>query len=173
MSKKIIYQGRIVQLALEHVHLPNGEECELEIVHHPGGAAVVALDENANVCLLRQYRHVVGGWIWELPAGKIDNAEDPKQTAKRELLEEAGLQAKQWHSLGRIMSSPGIFTEVIYLYLAQDLQQFEQQAEPHEVFEVHWLPLARALTMAQQGEIEDAKTLVGLLRVECLLDERH
>ena len=165
MSKTIIYHGRIVDLELEQVRLPNGEECEFEIVRHPGGAAVVALNDAGQICLLRQYRHAIGGWIWELPAGKIDNAEDPLETARRELLEEAGVRAEVLRPLGRIVSSPGVFDEIVYVFVAQELRPCEQQAEPHEVFEVHWLPLTQAMAMARRGEIEDAKTLAGLFAV--------
>jgi ADP-ribose pyrophosphatase len=137
---------------------------DLEIVHHPGGAAVVALDAENRVCLLRQYRHAAGGWLWELPAGKLDNAEAPLLCAQRELEEEAGLRDADWQSLGKIVSSPGVFTEVIHLYLARTLTAVPTRMEEHEVIEVHWLPWAEALRMAQAGEIEDAKTLAGLLR---------
>lgn len=93
-NKREIYKGKIISLSTESVVLPNGEGLDMEIVHHPGGAAVVALDEKGNICLLRQYRHVFKDWLWELPAGKIDDAEEPIVTARRELMEEAGVQAK-------------------------------------------------------------------------------
>lgn len=171
MIKRIreIFKGRIIRLTLETVKLPNGAEAELEIVHHPGGAAVVALDGERRVCLLRQYRHAIGGWLWELPAGKLDPGEEPRTTAERELEEEAGVRAAAWQPLGRTISSPGIFTEVIHLYLAQDLKTVPAAAEEHEVFEVHWLPWAEALRMATEGEIEDAKTLAGLLRAQAVI----
>ncbi len=143
---------------------------ELEVVRHPGGAAVVALDTAQRVCLLRQYRHVVGGWIWELPAGKLDPGDTPMTTARKELQEEAGLAAKQWDGLGRHISSPGIFDEVIHLYLARDLTEVADAPEEHELFEVHWLPLAEAVNRAAAGDIEDAKTVVGLFRAERYLD---
>ncbi len=169
MSRKVIYRGKIVELALERVRLPNDREVELEIVHHPGGAAVVALDDGGRVCLLRQYRHAAGGWIWELPAGKLDPGEPPLATAQRELQEEAGIGARDWQSLGRIVSSPGVFTEVIHLFLARGLTPLPGEAEAHELFEVHWRPYAEALAMARAGEIIDAKTLAGLLRAQPLL----
>jgi 8-oxo-dGTP pyrophosphatase MutT (NUDIX family) len=171
MSNEVrwIYQGRIIRLALETVHLPNGARAELEIVHHPGGAAVVAVDARHRVCLLRQYRHAAGGWLWELPAGKLDAGEPPLTTARRELQEEAGLEAQRWDTLGRIVSSPGVLTEVIHLYLAQELTPIAARTEEHEVIEVHWLPWPEALRMAEGGDIEDAKTLAGLMRARARL----
>jgi len=119
-SESVRFRGRIVEVAVEQVTLPNGRPMTLEVVRHPGGAAVVALDASNRVCLLRQYRHVVGGWVWELPAGKLDPGEPPATTARRELAEEAGVEAARWNDLGRLVSSPGIFTETIHLYLARE-----------------------------------------------------
>jgi ADP-ribose pyrophosphatase len=168
-TKRVVFDGRIVRLALETVTLPNGEIAELEIVHHPGGAAVVALDAERRVCLLRQFRHAAGGWLWELPAGKLDGGEQPLACARRELQEEAGCGARDWLALGRIVSSPGVFTEVIHLFLARGLVAVPAAAEAHEVFEVHWIEWPAALRMAQGGEIEDAKTLAGLLRAQAVI----
>jgi ADP-ribose pyrophosphatase len=159
-----VFSGRVITVNVERVTLPNGSTADLEIIHHPGGAAVVAFDSERRICLLRQYRHAAGGWVWELPAGKIDNREPPLETAQRELQEEAGMQAARWDSLGEYLSSPGVFTEVVYLYLATDLRPIEHHPEEHEVFEVHWMPYARALEMAQSGELRDGKSVVGLFR---------
>ena len=158
------YSGKIIDVYLETVKLPNGRITELEIVRHPGGAAAVALDARDRVCLLRQYRHVAGGWLWELPAGKIDSREDPLLTARRELEEEAGIRAGRWDSLGDLLSSPGVFAEVIHLYLARDLALVEPAPAEDEVIEVHWLPFTEALSWAYAGEVRDAKTIIGLLR---------
>lgn len=167
-----LFQGRIIHLTQEQVRLPNGHEAELEIVHHPGGAAVVALDAEDRVCLLRQYRHATGGWLWELPAGKIDNREPPLDTARRELAEEAGRKAANWRELGFMHSSPGILTEVVHLYLARDLTLTATGHEHEEVIEVHWLPLAEALAWCQDGRVSDAKTLIGLFRAQAVLASR-
>lgn len=161
-----LYCGKIVEVAIEQVELPNGRSMELEIVRHPGGAAVVALDREGRVCLLRQYRHVVGGWVWELPAGKLDPGEPPQATARRELAEETGVRAARWDDLGRMLSSPGIFTEVIHLFLARELERGETSTEEHELIEVHWLPLEQALAWAASGEIVDAKSIAGLFRAQ-------
>ena len=160
---RTIYAGRVLTLNLERVKLPNGATAELEIAHHPGGAAVVALDAANRVCLLHQYRHAAGGWITELPAGKLDEREPPLTCARRELAEEAGVQAARWDKLGDFFSSPGVLTEVIHVFLARDLSPAQAQPEPHEVFETGWVPLPEAVQMATAGRIKDAKTLVGLL----------
>jgi len=166
-----LFRGRIISLTQEQVRLPNGYQAELEIVHHPGGAAVVALDQAGRVCLLRQYRYATGGWLWELPAGKIDDQEPPAHTARRELAEEAGRIAADWRELGFMHSSPGILTEVVYLYLARDLTPVHLGHEQEEVIEIHWLPLTEALRWCADGTISDAKTLIGLCRTKMLLDE--
>ncbi len=169
-DRKLIYNGKIICLAIETVQLPNGAVAELEVVQHPGGAAIVALDDRRRVCLLRQYRHVAGGWLWELPAGKLDHHEAPLVCARRELEEEAGMQATDWQSLGRVISSPGVFTEVVHLFLARGLKAVPARLEDHEVIEVHWLAWGDALARARTGEIEDGKTLAGLLRAQAVIE---
>lgn len=164
-SIKRVFTGRVIQVNIEHARMPDGSSLDLEIVRHPGGAAAVAI-ENGRVCLLRQFRHAADGWLWELPAGKLDPGEAPLRTAQRELAEEAGVEARNWRPLGRIISSPGVFTEVIHLFLADTLATTPQQTEPHEFLEVHWLPFEEAIARAQSGEITDAKTLVGLFRAQ-------
>jgi ADP-ribose pyrophosphatase len=158
-----MYTGRVVSLDVEDVRLPNGVEATLEIVRHPGGAAVVALNARGEVCLLRQYRHVAGGWIWEVPAGKLDG-QPPDVIARQELAEEAGMTAGTWESLGRYLASPGVFQEVVHLWLARDLVPCAARPERDEVFEVEWVPLDDACGRALRGEIEDGKSVVALLR---------
>lgn len=158
------FRGRVVTVNVETVTLPNGERAVLDVVHHPGGAAIVALDEEQRVCLLRQFRHAAGGWIWELPAGKLESGEPPLECARRELVEEAGRVARRWEALGQVHSSPGVFTEIIHLFLARDLSPVPQAHELHEIIEVHWLPLSEAWQRAVDGTFTDAKTLIGLLR---------
>ena len=164
LSLTPIFSGRVITLNIERVQLPNGNVADLEMIHHPGGAAVVAIDAQDRVCLLRQYRYAAKGWLWELPAGKIDNKEPPFDTVQRELEEEAGCKAASWLSLGDYYSSPGIFTEVVHLFMATQLAEVDISQEEHEVIEVHWKPFDEALAMAQSGEIRDGKSLVGLFR---------
>lgn len=163
VSVRKVYEGRVLRLNIERVTLPNGAVTELEIAHHPGGACVVALDRDGRVCLLRQFRHAAGGWITELPAGKLDHQEPPLECARRELAEETGMTAGQWDDLGYFFSSPGVFTEVIHVFLARGLTPCESAPERDEVFEAHWLPLAEALAQASDGSLRDAKTITGLL----------
>ena len=157
------YQGRVIQVNVEHVRLPNDRIARLEIIHHPGGAAVLALDDQERLCLLHQFRHAADGYVWELPAGKIDHQEPHFETAQRELREEAGCTAREWQYLGPLRSSPGVFTEVIHLYLARELSQQAIQPEPHEVFQVHWIPASEVMRMVHRGDIQDGKTLAALL----------
>lgn len=159
---KPVYQGRLIRLGIESLTMPNGVAVELEIVRHPGGAAVVALDRDERVYLLRQYRHAAGGWLWELPAGKLETGEPPESTAARELREEAGLHAANWRSLGRMIATPGFCDEIIHLFLARDLSRASAEPELHELFELHTMPLVEALTRVYDGAIYDAKTMLGL-----------
>ena len=161
-SIRNVFQGRVLTLNLEQVRLPNGRVAELEIAHHPGGAAVVALDADGRVCLLRQFRHAAGGWLTELPAGKLDGGEPPLDCARRELAEEAGVVAGRWDKLGEFFSSPGVLTEVIHIFLARDLVSVGASPEDHEVFEARWIPLPDAAARAARGEIRDGKSLVGI-----------
>ncbi|ADE13843.1 NUDIX hydrolase [Nitrosococcus halophilus Nc 4] len=165
-----LYHGRIVDLGLEKVTLPNGRQISLEIVRHPGGAVVAAIDDKHQICLLRQYRHAAGGFIWEVPAGKLDPGEAPFTAAQRELEEEAGVLASHWRELGAIYSTPGFCDEILHLYLAQQLTFTSSAPQPEEYLEVHWLPLTQALKWAYSGQIKDAKTLVILFRAAGVLD---
>lgn len=156
-------------MSIESAQLPDGRRCEIEVVRHPGGAAAVAVDSSARVCLIRQYRPAIKEWMWEIPAGKLDAGESPLITAQRELEEEAGLTARSWSDLGSMVSSPGVFTEVVHLFLARDLEYVERRAEEHEIIEVHWLALDEAAARAASGEIRDAKTVIALYRAQLLM----
>jgi len=158
------FAGRVIRVTTDEVVLPNGHRTVLEVVHHPGGAAAVALDEAGHVCLLRQYRYVAGGWLWELPAGKLEPGEPALATAQRELIEEAGVSAERWESLGTCLSSPGVFSERLHLFLASGIRPARPAQEHAEVIEVHWVPFREACRWAIDGTIADCKTALGLLR---------
>jgi len=152
--------------------MPDGHRLAVEVVHHPGGAAIIAINESREVCILRQYRFILDDWIWELPAGKRDDNEAPIKTAKRELQEEAGLLANHWQTLGESISSPGVFTERIWYYLATGLEHTDTAPEQGECLEVHWLPLDELLMRCNNGAIEDGKTIIGLMRAAAVLDRK-
>jgi 8-oxo-dGTP pyrophosphatase MutT (NUDIX family) len=171
-NTRTVFRGRVITVNVETVRLPNGHSTDLEIIHHPGGAAIVAIDTGGRVCLIRQYRHAAGGWIWELPAGKLEPQEPPLATAKRELVEEAGATAHAWSSLGPYVSSPGVFTEIVHLYLAEGLESATMSHEPSELIEVHWIDLEQACTRAIDGDINDGKTALGLLRARAVLQRK-
>jgi ADP-ribose pyrophosphatase len=158
-----IYTGRVVNLAIEDVTLPNGEITRLELMRHPGAAGAVPLFADGTIAILRQYRHAAGGWLWEIPAGKLDvPGEDPLACARRELAEEAGLSAGRWDKLGSILTTPGFCDEIIHLYLARDLTDVERHHERDEVIEVHRMRLEDALARIPTEEIRDTKTVSAL-----------
>jgi len=169
---RTVFTGRVVVVNVETVRLPNGHVTDLEIIHHPGGAAAVALDRDRRVCLIRQYRHAADGWIWELPAGKLEPHEPPLETARRELAEETGTSAHKWTALGPYVSSPGVFTETVHLFLAQELESVKMDHEAAELIEVHWIDLEEACARALDGNISDGKTALGLLRARAALAGR-
>lgn len=168
-TRRNVFRGKVIAVNVETAQFPNGKQATLEIVHHPGGAAAIAIDVGGRVCLIRQYRHAAGAWIWELPAGRIEPGEAPRTTAERELGEEAGVRAARWESLGHLLSSPGVLDEMIHLYLARDLTHVDPNTEEHELLEVHWLPFAAACDLAFSNQIVDAKTIIGLLRAQAVL----
>jgi ADP-ribose pyrophosphatase len=160
-----IYRGRVVHLVVESITLPNGHDLDLEIVRHPGASAMVALTADDEVLLVRVFRHAAGGYLYEVPAGKLDG-EPPEVCARRELAEEAGVEAAHWESLGSIVTTPGFSDEVIHLFLARDLRAVPQRLEPSEVLTVERVPFARAIAMCARGEIRDAKSICALTRAD-------
>ena len=168
-TRRQVYDGRIVKLFLEEVALPGGGTVTLEVVRHPGAAAIVALDHDRQVTLLHQFRHAAGGYIWEIPAGTLAPGEAPADCARRELREETGLDGRTWTALGSLLTTPGFCDERIHLFLARDLVAAQQQLDADEVLTVSRVPFARALAMIASGEIEDAKSIAALHRAAALL----
>lgn len=166
---KKIYDGKIISLSLVTTLLPNNVEVDLEIIDHPGGAAVVAIDDQHQICLLKQFRYAFDEWLWELPAGKIDHCEPPAETAIRELSEEAGVIADEWQNLGMFISSPGVFRERVHLFLASSLRQVEHQQAEDEVIEIHWIPFDQAVQWVMSGKIKDGKSALAILKAAQLI----
>lgn len=165
-----IYPGKVVDLRLDRVELPNGKVAELEVIRHVGAAAVVPLDDRGRVVLVRQYRYAVDDWLLEVPAGKLDSGEDPETCARRELEEETGFRPLILESLGWIYTTPGFTDEKIWLFLARVLEPARQRLEDDEILEVECLPLADALERARDGRIRDGKTVCALLRAAARLE---
>lgn len=159
---KLLHKGRLISLYRDEVHLPDGRITHYDIVRHPGGAVIVAVNSNKDICLLRQFRHAVGGDIWELPAGCLEANEDPVETAKRELLEETGCSALSWTELGSITPSPGFCNEVLWMFKAEDLKVGRTAKDKDEFLEPHWFPINKIHQMIKAGEIRDAKTLAAI-----------
>jgi ADP-ribose pyrophosphatase len=162
---KYVYTGRVVTLNIDTVTLPNGLTVDLEVVRHPGAAAVVPLKEDGKVILIRQFRHAAGGFIYEIPAGKLHQGEDPTVCAARELEEEVGHRAGRLDLLSSIFTAPGFTDEVIHIYKATELTPGRQQLDRDEVLEVIEMPLQEAIRMIETGAIRDAKSIVGLQAV--------
>jgi len=162
---KNIYKGRVVTLNIDTVQLPNGVTVDLETIRHPGAAAVVPIKDDGTVVLIRQFRHAAGGFIYEIPAGKLNPGEDPLHCAARELEEEIGYRASTLSLLSSIFTAPGFVDEVIHVYKATGLTQGRQQLDRDEVLEVVEMPLREAMRKIEDGTIRDAKTIVGLQAV--------
>jgi len=168
LDSRRIYTGRVVRLDLDTVRFPDGSTGELELIRHPGAAAIVPcasdpLGADPTILLIRQYRYATGGELWEIPAGTLDPGEDPEACARRELLEETGVTAARLQRLTSIWTTPGFTNEVIHLYLATGLTSGEPSRERDEFIEVVPQPLSRVLALIRDGEIRDAKTVVAIL----------
>ncbi|MFP4030746.1 MAG: NUDIX domain-containing protein [Desulfococcaceae bacterium] len=160
-----VHRGRVFEMIRERVTLDNGVTTELDLIRHPGAAAMVPMPDPETVILLRQYRHAVGTSLWEIPAGTLEPGEDPLDGAKREIVEEIGYSADRWEKLGEIVPVPGYADERIHLFLAESLRPAQQALDADEVIEVHTFPLGNVWEMVDAGEIQDAKTLGGLLHL--------
>jgi ADP-ribose pyrophosphatase len=162
VTRRSLHRGRVGDFGLEQVVLPNGAAVTLEVLRHPGAAAAIPLHDDGTVTLIRQYRHAGGGFMWEIPAGKLEPGEDPAACAARELAEEAGLEGV----LERLMvlhTTPAFTDERIWIYAAHGLRPVAQALEGDEVLTVHRLPLREAEAMVRRGEITDGKTALAIL----------
>ena len=164
ISDETVFRGALIDVSHMQVRLPNGHTALREIVHHKGAAAIVPVDDEEYVYLVRQHRVVNDMLTWEIPAGKLDTAdEDPLHCAVRELREETGLKAEHMEKLSYIVTTPGFCTEKIGLYLATGLSQHEDHPDEDEFLRVARIPLKEAVQRVMSGEFQDAKTALGLL----------
>ena len=163
LHSETLFTGHIIKVRLDTVQLPNGKNATREVVNHPGGVGILALDEKNNVLTVKQYRYVYGQTLLEIPAGKLEPGEDPMEAAARELTEETGCTAGYLTKLTEIIPTPAYCTERIYLYQAHGLTKGEQRLDRDEFLDVVALPLAEALEMVLAGKVPDAKTQAGIL----------
>lgn len=161
-----VHQGRVFTLHRDRITLPNGVTTTLDVIRHPGAAAIVPLTSRETVLLIRQYRYAIDAHIWEIPAGTMETGESPLACARRELIEEIGMSARSWHKLGAIAPLPAYSDETIHLYRAEDLQPAEQHLDPDEIIEIHEFRFGEALEMIRTGRIRDAKTISGLMMAQ-------
>jgi len=157
-----IHRGRVFELISENVTLENGTITDVEFIEHPGATAIIPFLDDTRIVLLKQYRHALKRYIWEIPAGTLDPHEEIISCAKRELIEETGYSADRWHKLGKITAVPGYSDERIHIFLATELKPAEQHLDEDEVIQVQEVDFLKALEMIGKGEIQDAKSIAGL-----------
>lgn len=172
VSTERIFDGRIIRLRRDTVQLPNGRQVMREVIEHPGGVGVAAVDDDGNIYMVKQYRTGAGCELTEIPAGKLEYGEDHFECGKRELREETGLCAGEYTYLGYIIPTPAYCEERIHLYLARKLTQAEQSLDEDEFLNVMKLPFDEACRMAEDGRITDAKTVAALLKARAIIGER-
>jgi ADP-ribose pyrophosphatase len=163
VDSRVVYDGRLINVRLDKVMLEEGRAVIREVVEHPGAVLLLALDDDDNVFLVRQYRHPVGRRLYELPAGTLDEGEEPAACAERELREETGFRPSRLEALGGFFLSPGYSSEYIHLFLATGLEEDPLKAEEEEGLTALRLPLSDALRMIERREIQDAKSIAALL----------
>ena len=161
-NRTTIHHGKVFELIRENVTLENGTTTDVEFIEHPGATAVIPFLDDKRIVLLKQYRHALKKYIWEVPAGTLDPREEIISCAKRELIEETGYSAGQWHRLGEITPVPGYSNERIHIFLATGLQPADQNLDADEVIQVQAVDFLKAIEMIGDGEIQDAKSIAGL-----------
>ena len=168
LARQTVYEGKILHIHRDTVLLPNGAEAIREVAEHPGGVAIVAIDGSGCVLTVKQYRYVFSQVLEEIPAGKLERGEDPDTAALRELQEETGAIPEHFTKLGSIIVSPGCYGEVLHLYLAEGLHFGETDPDEDEFLTLERTPFDEMVKRVLRGEIEDAKTVCGILKVHAL-----
>ena len=169
VSRQDIFQGRIVTLHVDTVTLPDGNTALREIIDHPGGVGILAIDDDDRVFMVQQYRYAFSQAMWEIPAGKREAGEEPLVTAKRELQEEVGVTAERWLPMGQLIPSPGCYAERLYLFMARGLTVGDTHPDDDEFLTVSRVPFTELSQACLSGEIQDAKTVVAVLKAKALL----
>ncbi len=170
VSTREIYKGRIVHLVEDTVLLPNGKTAGRELVLHNGGVGVIAVDEDKNVLMVRQFRKPYDEVVLEIPAGKLEKGEEPLPAGMRELSEETGYEAKEYTFLGKFYPTPGYCSEIIHLYLARKLSFVGQHLDPDEFVEAEKIPLEKLVQMVMDNQIPDGKTAIAILKADKIIN---
>lgn len=177
LESKISYQGPLFRVLSDRVREPNGKEVSRDVIRHNGSAVILAVDRTKSkkdplILIERQFRHAAQQYLYEVPAGKMDEGEDHLGAAKRELLEETGYRAKKWTKLVRYFASPGFLGEWMQVFLAEELTPGEAQPEEDESFELQFVPLSELLRLIEAGKIQDGKTIISVLSYARLRKKR-
>lgn len=173
MKSDKIYEGKILNLRVETVELPDKKYSKREIVEHPGGVAVIPITEDGSIILVKQYRKAVEKFLLEIPAGKLEINEEPRVTAIRELKEETGYSTDNMEYLMEFYTSPGFTNEKIYLFLATDLVEGEASPDSGEFIEIEKYDIDLLIKMIERGEITDSKTIIGINLAKKYLDSKQ
>ncbi len=171
-NQTTLHEGRIFRLVRENVTLENGVVTELDVIRHPGAAAIIPFISQNTLLLIKQYRHAAGGFIWEIPAGTRDPGESALACAKRELIEETGFSARDWVDLGEITPLPAYSDERIHIFGATNLTPSKQHLDQDEILDVHEVLLDDALSMIRNNQIQDAKTISGLFMATLMMKDQ-
>ena len=171
LKSEVLMKGRVFAIRRDYLKTPDGRETKLEIIEHGGSVVIIPVDENGNVLLVRQYRHATGGDLLELPAGTLDEDEDPEVCAAREIREETGMAAASLKKLGEFYLAPGYSDEFMIVYLATELSDSPLDADDDEFLSLEAVPIAEAIRMAQSGQIPDAKSLAALFLARSSLEK--
>ena len=163
LETETLYQGRAFTIRRDHLRLPDGRTTKFDIVEHHGSVVILPIDQDGNLIFVRQYRHATGKELLELPAGTLEPGEPAEACARREVREETGMAAGQLKEIGQFYLAPGYSTEFMIVYLATDLRHDPLEADADEFLQVEAVPLTRAFSLAESGQVPDAKSLAALL----------